>query len=143
MHEFINFLLRHYVLSSLFVILLLSVFVYEAMNQGYGSRISVQDLVSGMNAGTVSVFDIRANSTFADGHILDSKCVTADDLRQENGPLSGLAEKRAVIVCANGQKSGVLVAKLKTQFKSIDLVLLAGGVDAWSKQNMPLKKGKK
>ncbi len=143
MHQFIDFVLRHYILSSVFIILIISLIVYEAINQGYGSRMGAQELVGKMNSGAVKVFDIRDKSAYASGHIIDSQCVTADELKSENGPLRDLAEQIAVIVCNNGQKSGVLVGKIKAASKNNNVALLAGGISEWSKQSLPLTKGKK
>ena len=143
MHQFIDFVLRHYILSSLFIILIISVLVYEAINQGYGSRMAAQELIAKMNANHVEVFDIRDKSAYVKGHIVDSTHVKTEQLNSEDGPLSGLSDKMAVIVCAKGQESGALVAKLKAATKNNNISLLAGGIAEWTKQGLPLKKGKK
>ena len=143
MHEFIDFVARHYVLSSVFVLLLILLVVHEATKQGIGSRLSAQALIGQMNAGEVVVFDIRDRSSFEQGHIIGSKCVSADKLKSENSPLSTIETTAGVIICDTGQKSGALVGALKSTFPELKLSLLAGGLAEWRRQNLPLKKGKK
>ena len=143
MHQFIDFVLRHYILCSLFIVLVISLLVYEAIGQGYGSRIIAQELIAKMNANQVAIFDIRDKSAYVKGHIVDSTNVKAEQLNAEDGPLSTLSDKMAVIVCAKGQESGVLVAKIKAASKHKNMALLAGGIAEWTQQGLPLKKGKK
>ena len=146
MHEFFEFLMQYWYLSSLFLILFVSLIIYEAKSQGYGSRLTAQALVHTINAERSLVFDVRSSSDFEKGHILHSKSITPSDLSRDLSTLvrtDGGDEKDVVLVCSNGQKSGKLQAQLKRQNKSINITLLAGGLNEWKRQNLPLKKGRK
>ena len=142
MNEFIDFLLKNWALTALFFCLLISVFVYEARNQGFGSKIDAASLVQKMNNDATKIYDIRSATAFQSGHISGSKMIAEDKIKSDMSNLVS-EDKVTVLVCDNGQKSGALVGQLKKQMKGRDIVLLSGGVSEWKRQNLPLKKGKK
>ena len=143
MGHFIDFIAKNWVLSTLFVVLLITFCSYEARSQGYGLKILSQDLVRKINDNAVTIFDIRSIDAFKIGHITKSKRAEESDLLAEESALAKLNGGSAVIVCSNGTRSGRLVAQLKKRFSDLDLLALNGGVDEWGKKNLPLQAGKK
>ena len=104
MSEFIDFLLRNWVLTTLFFCLLIGVFIYESRLQGFGSRIAASSLVQKMNHDEAIVYDIRSATAYQAGHISGAKSLTEEKLKKEIIDSLG-SKKTNVLVCDNGQKS--------------------------------------
>lgn len=85
------------------------------------------------------VLDVREEDEYKLGHILDSMLIPLVKLNERIGELEKYRERPIVVVCRSGQRSGTACAILgKHGFAQA--YNLAGGVTAWQKANLPLKK---
>ena len=85
------------------------------------------------------VLDVREESEFNSGHILNSRLIPLGKLNERIGELERYREKPIVVVCRSGQRSTAACVLLGKQGFS-QAYNLAGGVLAWQKANLPLEK---
>ena len=103
-------------------------------SQTLGS-ISAADAVHMINRGAV-VVDVREESSFNSGHIVESRRITTDEL------LAGAAEKikkknPVLLICDVGNQSARAAAALRKS--GIENVFsLKGGIAAWRQENLPV-----
>lgn len=85
------------------------------------------------------VLDVREESEYQLGHILNSKLIPLGKLGERIGELEKHKEQPVVVVCRTGNRSGMACVTLgKRGFTQA--YNLAGGVTAWQKANLPLEK---
>jgi rhodanese-related sulfurtransferase len=85
------------------------------------------------------VLDVREESEFKSGHILNAKWIPLGKLSDRVGELERYREQPIVVVCRSGNRSSSACALLgKKGFTQA--VNLTGGVMAWGKSNLPLEK---
>lgn len=142
MQQFTQFVLSHWMLWTLFVIILALLAFYELRNQVGGVRkIQPKDLVQLMNKENAVVIDIRAKDTFKDGHIIGSQNILANDLSEKSNKLQKFKNKSLVFVCNNGQQS--LKSAIQVRRQGFEQVFcLQGGITAWRNASLPLTKPK-
>jgi rhodanese-related sulfurtransferase len=85
------------------------------------------------------VLDVREDSEYQLGHVLNSMLIPLGKLNERIGELEKYKEQPIVVVCRTGNRSGMACAKLgKGGFTQA--YNLVGGVTAWQKANLPLEK---
>ena len=80
MQEFVSFITHHWLLSALFIVLLILLFVEEARSKGLLGQLSAQDLVGLINRESAVVIDIRNREAFQEGHIIGAINLPQTDL---------------------------------------------------------------
>ncbi len=85
------------------------------------------------------VLDVREESEYKLGHILNSTLIPLGKLNERVGELEKYKERPIVVVCRSGNRSGTACAMLG-KFGFTQAYNLAGGVTAWQKANLPLEK---
>lgn len=85
------------------------------------------------------VLDVREDDEYKAGHVLNSKLIPLGKLRERMGELEKYKEQPVLVMCRNGSRSGNACAMLGKQGFA-QVYNLAGGVTAWQKANLPLKK---
>ena len=85
------------------------------------------------------VLDVREESEYKAGHILNSKLIPVRSLNERIGELEKYKDQPIVVVCRSGNRSGSGCAALGRQGFT-QAYNLAGGVMAWQKANLPLEK---
>ena len=139
MQDIIQFVVNHWLLSGLFIVLLILLLLEEARSKGLLGQLGPQDLVQLINRESAVVVDIRNREAFQDGHIVGSVNFLQAELEKDFNQLRKYKDRPIVIVCATGQKSGEIAAKLKKQnFERVHV--LSGGINAWKNASMPLVK---
>lgn len=131
-----QFVLNHWQLCLAFVIILVLLFINEAMTQKRrGQELSPQAAVNLINHEDALILDLRDKEQFLSGHIIDSIQANADD------PMDKYKDKTLLLTCARGIQSAALAEKLRNQsFQK--LFVLHGGIEAWKQAGLPLVKGK-
>lgn len=139
MNQLNEFITRHWELAAAFGILLILIFVYELISQKKKAQeISPQTAVDLINNENAVILDLRDKEAFKNGHIIDSINVNADDFNQNK--LDKYKEKNIILICARGQHSPAIAAKIKAQgFKPR---VLGGGIVSWQQADLPLVKNK-
>lgn len=85
------------------------------------------------------VLDVREDSEYKAGHVLNSTHIPLGKLGERIGELEKYKEQPIVVVCRSGNRSGAACALLGKQGFT-QAYNLAGGVIAWQKANLPLEK---
>lgn len=85
------------------------------------------------------VLDVREDSEFREGHVLNSKQIPLGKLGERTGELEKYKDRPVVVVCRSGSRSDRACAILGKQGFA-QIYVLAGGVLAWQKANLPLEK---
>jgi rhodanese-related sulfurtransferase len=85
------------------------------------------------------VLDVREPSEYAAGHVLNAKLIPLGKLKERMGELEKHKDQPIVVVCRSGNRSGTACFLLGKQGFA-QVYNLAGGVQAWQKNNLPLEK---
>lgn len=134
--QLIEFISNHYVLSSLFLVLLVLLIVTE-LRRG-GRSLSTRELTALVNAEQAVVLDVRAKKEFDGGHIVDSLNIPYEKLVNRIAELEKHKAKTIIVVDAMGQHAGTLCRELKKA--GYTAAKLSGGIASWRGDNLPLVK---
>ena len=85
------------------------------------------------------VLDVREDSEYQSGHILNAASITLGKLRERVGELEKYRELPIVVICRSGNRSITACVILGKQGFS-QVYNLTGGLMAWQKSNLPLQK---
>jgi rhodanese-related sulfurtransferase len=85
------------------------------------------------------VLDVREPNEYDSGHVLNSKLMPLGKLKERMGELEKFKEQPIVVVCRSGNRSGTACFLLGRQGFN-HAYNLAGGMQAWQKNNLPLEK---
>ncbi|HEX5364778.1 MAG TPA: rhodanese-like domain-containing protein [Gallionella sp.] len=92
-----------------------------------------------VNHKSALVLDVREEGEYKSGHILNAKLIPLGKLAERLGELEKYKEQPIVVVCRSGNRSASACARLaKNGFASP--YNLAGGMMAWQKASLPVKK---
>jgi rhodanese-related sulfurtransferase len=135
--QLIEFAISHYVLVGLFFALLVAFFLNESRLGG--ATVSPSELVHLINKEEGVVLDIRDQTDFNAGHIVDAINVPFAGIDSRLADLKKYQASAVVIVCKMGQHSGAVGRKLRAAgFNNVRR--LSGGIAEWRASNMPLIK---
>lgn len=102
------------------------------------SEVAVNDAVRLMNQDDTLALDVRDDSDFREGHVINAVSIPLGVLEGRLKEIESYKDKPVVIYCRTGQKAAKAGAILKRQgFTSI--YKLKGGMMAWLEANMPTK----
>jgi rhodanese-related sulfurtransferase len=132
----IEFVSNHYVLSSLFVALLILLFITETRKGG--KSLSNRELTVLVNSGEGVVLDVRAKKEFDAGHIVDALNIPYEKLVSRTGELEKHKAKTIIVVDAMGQHAGTACREL--QKAGFTAAKLSGGISSWRGDNLPVVK---
>lgn len=106
-----------------------------------GHDISPQQAVLLMSHESGSlVLDVREDSEYQSGHIIDSVHIPMGQLASRVSELEKYKNKNIILGCRSGSRSGRALGILKKHgFEKVHN--LRGGVLAWENDNLPMKKG--
>ncbi|GAB4124921.1 MAG: hypothetical protein Fur0040_06950 [Sideroxydans sp.] len=92
-----------------------------------------------INRQNALVLDVREQSEYDSGHVINSRLIPVGQLRQRVGELEKFRERPIVVLCRSGNRSANAAAFLKKEgFTKVHN--LAGGIIAWQKANLPLER---
>ncbi|MDH5570703.1 MAG: rhodanese-like domain-containing protein [Gammaproteobacteria bacterium] len=112
--------------------------LFGARLRGYQSA-SPTEAIRMINHDDAIVLDVREDSEFNTGHILNSVHIPQGHLKARLAELEKHKGKPIIIGCRSGHRSAKACAVLKKE--GFDTVYnLAGGVMAWQSANLPLIK---
>ncbi len=137
MNEIFDFILRHWQLSSLFILLLVAYMVFEFKQETGSGEVSPDQTIGLINRQHAVIIDIRSKEEFSTGHILGAHHVEADESDAKLKRLQKYAQKPVIVVCAQGKRSKSFAKRLRDQGLS-NVSSLAGGVNAWRDAGLPL-----
>lgn len=134
--KLIEFVTHHYILSGIFVVLLILLLISE-FRRG-GRNLSTRELTTLVNGGQAVVLDVRPHKDFAAGHIVDALNIPYDKLASRMGELEKHKAKTLIVVDAMGQHAGTVCGELQKQ--GFGAARLAGGMSSWRGENLPVVK---
>ena len=140
MDVYVTFISNNLILfAALIVISVMLVFnLIGARLRGFQNA-SPTETIQMINRDDAIVLDVREDSEFNTGHILNSIHIPQGHLKTRLGELEKHKGKPIIIGCRSGHRSGKACAMLKKE--GFDTVYnLAGGVMAWQSANLPLVK---
>ncbi len=111
----------------------------------YGNRmrgikeVDVVEALGLINHKNALVLDVREESEFKSGHILNAKWIPLGKLADRLDELKRNREQPIVVVCRSGQRSASACVTLGKQGFA-QAYNLSGGVMGWQKSNLPLEK---
>ena len=111
----------------------------------FGNRLrGIKEVDSGaalqlINHKNAVVLDVREQSEYDEGHILNSVLIPLGKLKQRISELEKHKERPIVVVCRSGNRSGTACTVLGKQGFA-QAYNLEGGVQAWQKNKLPLEK---
>lgn len=132
-----EFIVNHWILVSLFVILSWLVFS-DTINRKLGGAklLPVNDAVRVVNQFKGQYLDIRESAEFEKEHIADAINVPLSQLTDNLDKLKDKS-KPVVLVCASGQRARNAAKTLSKQgFEEV--YVLSGGLHAWREAKLPL-----
>jgi len=134
--QIVEFISNHYILVTLFVVILIALAVNESLRAG--KAVSTRELTSLVNSGAGIILDVRAHKEFSAGHISGSLSIPHDKLDLRISELNKHKEQTIIVVDTNGLHLGSVCTKLlQAGFKAVKLV---GGISTWRSENLPLIK---
>lgn len=134
--KFLEFITVHYVLSAIFIILVVLLILQQARNAG--RNLSTRELTAMVNRDEACLLDIRPAKEFTAGHIVGSINITSEQLKERISELDKHKEKTIIVVCATGISAGGVCAELKKAGYTV--ARLAGGITSWRGENLPVVK---
>lgn len=137
MERLFEFVVNHYILVSIFVALLLALFVLESRRGG--KKVSAQQAVNLINRDEAIVVDIRDRKEFNEGRITGSIHIPLNAIKERSGELKKHQDKTVIVVDKMGQHAAMAVKLLNAEGYS-NVVRLSGGIGDWRGSNLPLVK---
>ncbi|WP_120995043.1 rhodanese-like domain-containing protein [Stutzerimonas urumqiensis] len=134
--KLIEFVSNHYVLSSLFVALLIALLINETRKGG--KSFSNRELTQKVNSGEGVVLDVRPKKEFDAGHIVEALNIPHDKLVSRLAELEKHKAKTIIVVDAMGQHAGAACGEL--QKAGFTAAKLSGGIASWRGENLPVVK---
>lgn len=140
MQDYIAFINAHPILVGLFVALLVAIITYEVRRaKGGAKKASLTQATQLMNQDATVVVDVRAKADYKQGHLLGAKNIPLSDLKDNLQVISKDKAVPVLVYCQMGMTSQT-AAKQLMDAGFTDVYSLAGGVNAWQAENMPLEK---
>lgn len=140
MDQVFQFLLNHWALSLLLVVIVMLIIATEMNSKLTGLKMVTPQLATSlMNKDDAVVVDIRDHEAFKSGHITNAVNIPADQIEQKLNKLNKFKTKPIIVICKVGQQSNKVASKLQSEgFNTI--YGLKGGIQAWQDASMPLVK---
>lgn len=139
--EILDFAMRHWVLSIVFIAILLAIIIEELRSKkGKQHHLSPSDAVRLINHENAILIDIRSEPKFKNGHIAKSISipVTTKDYALIVKKLQKY-QKKPIILCADATQQTASLEKI-LQKENLNIYFLANGIQAWIKAELPLTK---
>ena len=92
-----------------------------------------------LNRKDAVMIDVREPAEFSAGHAPNAKNIPLAQLDKRIGELEKFKNRPAVILCQTGGRSHAAIALLR-KAGFTEVVVLAGGINAWQQANMPIEK---
>lgn len=132
----IEFVSNHYVLVTIFLVLLILLVVTETRKGG--KSVDTRGLTALVNRDEGVVLDVRAKKEFDAGHIVDAVNIPYEKLVSRMSELEKYKAKTIIVVDAMGQHAGTVCREL--QKAGFNTAKLSGGIASWRGDNLPVVK---
>lgn len=137
MAQIIEFIGNHTLLFIAFFMTLGMLVYTEYMRLSTAnSALSPYDATQKMNTGESIFIDVRDESEFKSGHLLNARSMPVSKFDERLHEIEKFKQKDIVVYCDSGMRASRAIGKLKKAGFS-NLFTLAGGLVAWEKANLP------
>lgn len=141
MQQFLEFATRHWDLFAALFIILAMLFGGGVMRRMRGyQEADASAAVQLINHDNALLLDVREDSEFRDGHILNARHIPLGTLRKRLGELEPFKDKPILVCCRSGQRSASACGLLRKE-GFLNVTNLKGGVMGWQSAGLPLSKG--
>lgn len=138
MDPIIAFLVHHWILSTIFTLLVIVLLINEWRARAFGMKaVSPQGLVVLLNHSNAGLIDLRSAEQFMKGHILGAQNIREKEIASRLGNLNKFKSKPMILICATGLDAPKLYSLLKKEGFT-QLYYLAGGMAAWQTNGLPV-----
>jgi rhodanese-related sulfurtransferase len=142
MQRLFEYAQHHPFLLGAAVALAVAVIAYEIRERVLAAAaLSSPQAVRLMNDGAL-VIDVRGKDQYESGHIGEARHVPTAELAQQADALKKWRDKPVIAYCDTGT-SAAAAAKILTQLGFTQVFNLAGGLEQWRRDNLPLVKGQR
>ncbi|MBY6064050.1 rhodanese-like domain-containing protein [Pseudidiomarina sediminum] len=141
MEQLLAFAADHYLMSILWVVLLIAIIVsYVSAATSNVKALSAQEATLAVNRNDGVFVDIRSIDEYRKGHIHGSLHLPSERIRKNDTPaLDKYKSAPIVVVCATGMTAKAAAQQLaKAGYENV--ALLQGGISAWQGASFPLVK---
>ncbi len=135
MAQFIEFVGNHWILSTLWVALVVALVLHR--NRTAGASVSAQQAVMLINRSNAIFLDIRDKKDFDAGHVVDAIHIPLNKLGTRVTELEKFKADPVIVACRLGQHSADAVKVLKSAGFA-QVLRLSGGMTEWRAQSLPL-----
>ncbi len=142
MERFPEFVANHLFLFSLLVAILM-LLAWNLFGDSLSGVKMLQpaDVTRLINKEDAVVIDLRSETDFEKGHIINALNIPLAELPNQLDKLKPHKQKEVIVNCANGSVSAKEARKLMNEgFEKVSC--LKGGLLAWQNASLPLTKGK-
>lgn len=101
------------------------------------TQLEPMDVTRRINNDNAALVDLRSESDFKSGHIINSINIPEKEVSDRKKELDKLKNKPLILCCQTGTVSTRLVRQLKTEGYE-DISCLKGGILNWQRANLPL-----
>lgn len=107
--------------------------------------VSVHELTGMINRDETVILDVRSDTDFNNGHIVDSAHVLPSQVTPDIKALKKRGTRSITLVCKSGRSASMMAAKLHQAYAKTDadaptVYWLDGGITAWRAAEMPTQK---
>lgn len=140
MQAYLDFFQHHWLLSAVFMVILLLMILNEVRYHLSGvSKLSGQQVVYALNREESVVIDTRARNDYQRSHILGAINILENELPTEQKRLEKHKNKQLIVVDAAGQKAHGAALQLK-KMGFTQVAILKGGMQSWLADGLPVAK---
>lgn len=139
MQRLLEYIVHHPFLSGGALAIAIAVVVNEILERAKGvGAISASQAVLMMNQGAL-VLDLRGKDVYDAGHIGEARNLAESELESSADSFKKWREKNVIVYCDSGARSAA-AARTLTRLGFAKTFSLAGGLDGWRKENLPVVK---
>jgi rhodanese-related sulfurtransferase len=142
MQRLLEYLGHHPYLAGATLLAAIAVVAFElrARVQAFAA-LSATQAVRLMNQGAL-VIDLRSKELYDAGHIVDARNVPVGEIEAQADTLKKWRDRNVITYCDSGA-DGASAARTLTKLGFAKVFNLQGGLNAWTKDNLPLTKTSK
>lgn len=133
----LEFIVNHWILSGLWIVLVVLLIGY--LKSKAGKSVTTQQATLLVNRHDGTIVDIRERKDFDKGHIVDAINIPLAKLQERIAELDKKKDQPVIVVCQMGHQSGEAVKQLQARgFTQVSK--MSGGMAEWQGQSLPIVK---
>jgi len=140
MNRFLEYTTHHpYLVAAAAILAVIAVVIELRQRARGGTSVGTNDAVRLANGGAL-LLDVRDTTEYEAGHIIEARNIPAAEVTTRAESLKKFKEKPVIVYCDGGLTSAGAARALRA-LGFTQVVTLAGGLNSWRQENLPLVKG--